>query len=428
MKFNVAIKSVLTLALGFSVVGCQLPGGLPGNLVDPSKALSDLTAVGKALLNDTISTIQSEADMEILGLLTGDLTLTLPAVYRVAVAEVRAGGNTVTTGPGGSVTVKRPDGKETSVTRGASGSVVVKGPDGGETNVTTRADGAVVVKGPDNKETTVTKRADGAVVVKGPDNKETTITRGADNRTVIKGPNGKEITLDVKPQTAVDKLPMLTGDAIKNLKDHQENFENRTKVRDRLTAVKANIPTGSSSRLEEPNQDGSKNIYVKTEVKTKGGQSLTHSHVRTVDASGALVGDTFKNDRGYKNGMSSTTDRNVVVAANGTRTESFTKTITKGDKKKTISWTRTVNADGSSEAVGKITQFNGAIVDITISKTAEGKVTTVSTNSASKVKVEVVKDDEAGTSAATKIVSTADNKTISEETVADIEAVEPSDN
>lgn len=363
-------------------------------------ATAELKKLGQDLINDALSSVQSELDLDVAGLLSGETSLALPvSSYRVQVMVNVDGKQVNVNAPGGANATIIKQGDKVTVTGPGGQAVVVEKKPGGEFGV----------KGPGGQEVLVNRKDDGTVHIKGPDNKEIT----------VKAPQLKK---------GMDQLPKLKNDtAIKAVKDAVDKFIAKPKVQTRLTDLK-NALVGNATRIAVPNDDGSLATEVKAQLKTKGGFDLKHEHIRVVDTNGAVIGESFKADKTFKKGFTSKIERDVDVADDGTRTETFKHTVTnKNNKTKTVEWTRTTKPDGTSEAVGKITRFDGSTVDINIVKTADGKVTTTTTDTGKKLKVEITKADEADTTAEAKVINTTDNTTVSEETVTNVDAAEPSD-
>lgn len=213
------------------------------------------------------------------------------------------------------------------------------------------------------------------------------------------------------------------GEAIRQaMKKHQERVRHLAKSK--LEARKG--ATKVSERNVTVNDDGSRTITAKIEATNKQG---THkqSLQKVVDADGTVLDYVHDMERTGKDGRSVISHRERHTEADGSFTATFKMEITRKDgAKKTVEWTRNGSADGSETGEGKITRFDGSVVTISITKTADGTVTTRTTDSAAKVEAEI-KTDELGTPSEATVTDTQTGQVVEKVDIADPEIVEASD-
>ena len=138
-----------------------------------------------------------------------------------------------------------------------------------------------------------------------------------------------------------------------------------------------------------------------------------------------LLSSEVRTSRVLAGGLKAESVRTVAVNEDGSKDITFSHTLTRKDgKTKTVSWERTVQADGSSSGEGKIVRFDGSEVSIVRSVAADGTVKATVTDTRNKVKAEVALDE--GTGEVKAEVSTTDAGSEKESVaVADAEAAEP---
>lgn len=138
-----------------------------------------------------------------------------------------------------------------------------------------------------------------------------------------------------------------------------------------------------------------------------------------------LLSSEVRSARTTKDGIKSSSVRTVAVNEDGTKDITFTHTLTRKDgKTKTVSWERTVAADGSSSGEGKIVRFDGSELTIVRSVSADGTVKATVTDTRNKVKAEVALDEATGKVDA-EVASTEAPAEKESVAVADAEAAEP---
>ncbi|MEB3203892.1 MAG: hypothetical protein VKP57_04270 [Candidatus Sericytochromatia bacterium] len=138
-----------------------------------------------------------------------------------------------------------------------------------------------------------------------------------------------------------------------------------------------------------------------------------------------LLSSEVRSSRTTKDGIKSSSVRTVAVNEDGTKDITFTHTLTRKDgKTKTVSWERTVAADGSSSGEGKIVRFDGSEITIVRSMAADGTVKATVTDTRNKVKAEVALDEATGKVDA-EVASTEAPAERESVAVPDAEAAEP---
>lgn len=201
--------------------------------------------------------------------------------------------------------------------------------------------------------------------------------------------------------------------------------EDKFKSRAKQLLAKKKGEAGRGTREEIRNSDGTKTAKMGMEMGRKNGKE-THSINRTFDADGNLVEVQSHMDRTNPKGHKIVIDRDRVLNADGSWTTSFAMTVTRPDgKTKTVSWTRTENADGTQTGTGTLTRFDGTTQTMTLTKEAEGKIVTKVEDFQTKVAAEVTQGD--GATDATVQIS-SDGKVAGTTSVTDTESVEPSEN
>ncbi|MNT29675.1 hypothetical protein D3C72_1654280 [compost metagenome] len=139
-----------------------------------------------------------------------------------------------------------------------------------------------------------------------------------------------------------------------------------------------------------------------------------------------LIEANFHLEQQHKNGMSLVIDRSRVLGEDGSWTIAYKATFTRKDEKvKTVAWTRVEAADGSQTGTGTITRFDGTVVQITFTKSADGVVVTRTIDGAAKVEA-VVTQDEAAVEAEVTVKDQSTAQVTGEATVS-VEDAEPSE-
>jgi hypothetical protein len=138
-----------------------------------------------------------------------------------------------------------------------------------------------------------------------------------------------------------------------------------------------------------------------------------------------LLSSEVRVSRTTKDGIKSSSVRTVAVNEDGTKDITFTQTLTRKDGRiKTVSWERTVAADGSSSGEGKIVRFDGSEITIVRSVAGDGTVKATVTDTRNKVKAEVALDEATGKVDA-EVASTEAPAEKEAVVVPDAEAAEP---
>lgn len=205
-------------------------------------------------------------------------------------------------------------------------------------------------------------------------------------------------------------------------RQRSERFKDRAKHR--LEKAKGAIRT--VEKVETPNADGGKTVKITMSVNHKNGVQLrVVERVYAADAS--LLAATAHFEHEHKNGVKMVGDRNRALAADGTWHSTFKAVLTRKDGKvKTTEWTRVEAADGSETGEGKITRFDGSVVTISISKSADGTVVTKTVDSRAQLNAEITQGDVA-TDASVVVTDAASGQAAATTTVSNTEEVEPSE-
>ncbi|MBO9540349.1 hypothetical protein J7643_07135 [bacterium] len=221
---------------------------------------------------------------------------------------------------------------------------------------------------------------------------------------------------------AIEFEAAASGSAGPRERDRFERFKERAKPR--LEKARGAIRT--AEKVETPTEDGGKIVKVTMTVNHRN-ELQSRVVERTYDADGALIEAKVHFEMERKNGLKMTSDRHRKLEADGTWTASFKSVMTRKDgKTKTIEWTRVEATDGSETGEGKITRFDGSVVTITITKSADGTVVTKTVDSRAKVDAEITQPD-AGTEATVTVTDGANGQVAATTTVSNTEAVEPSE-
>ncbi len=202
------------------------------------------------------------------------------------------------------------------------------------------------------------------------------------------------------------------------LKERMERFKERSKQRieHKRGAMKTQVETTTegntvTKKMEFEHKNGAKKQII---VKVYADETLEN-----------LIEANFHLEQQHKNGMSLVIDRSRVVDADGNWTIAYKATFTRKDEKvKTVAWTRVEAADGSQTGTGTITRFDGTVVQITFTKSADGVVVTRTVDSAAQVEAEVTQD-EAAVEADVTITNQAGQ--VTGEATVSVEDAEPSE-
>ncbi|HEY9898533.1 MAG TPA: hypothetical protein V6D00_05070 [Pantanalinema sp.] len=200
-----------------------------------------------------------------------------------------------------------------------------------------------------------------------------------------------------------------------------DRFKERAKPR----LEKARGGIRHAERSEDPNDRGGKTGKVKMDVNGRHGNEV-RTVEKVVDADGKLVEVTVHFELSHKNGMTLVSDRHRKLGEDGAWTSTFKSVFTRKDgKTKTVEWSRVEAADGTESGQGTITRFDGSVVTIAITKSADGTVVTKVTDSRQKVDAELTQGDTA--TDATVVVTDGESGQTEKSTIPDTEAVEPSE-
>lgn len=174
------------------------------------------------------------------------------------------------------------------------------------------------------------------------------------------------------------------------------------------------------------NPDGT--VTTKYEITIARPNNTTHMTASTtVGIDGKVILMTYDAQKSNKTGHSMTIHRERKVNLDGTWTGAFESKLTRKDgKAKTVKWTVVGALDGSETAEGTITRFDGSIVTIAITRSADGTVVVVTRDASARIAAEA-KKAELATTAEVKVVSDADGKTLETVKIADTTEVEASD-
>lgn len=204
------------------------------------------------------------------------------------------------------------------------------------------------------------------------------------------------------------------------LKERTERFKERSKARleHKHGAMKGNAQVTIS-------EDGT-TVTKTMEFNHKNGtKKQTIVKVYADDTREAMVEATFHLEQEHRNGMKLVVDRSRTLAEDGSWSIAYTASFTRKDGKvKTVSWTRVEAADGSQTGSGTITRFDGTVVQITFTKSADGVVVTRTVDGDAKVEA-VVTQDEASVEAEVTVKDGESGQVTGEATVS-VEDAEPS--
>ena len=179
-------------------------------------------------------------------------------------------------------------------------------------------------------------------------------------------------------------------------------------------------------RTTVTNSDGTKTVNITATVDRPNGNE-TNTINRTYDASGNLTELQSHMERTNASGFKIVLDRDRLLNSDGTWTITFAMTITRPDGKvKTITWTRTENADGTESGTGTLTRFDGTTETLTTSKDASGSITTTVTDTQTDLAAQVGSSD-SNTQASVQVSNPSTGKVDSTTSVSDTESVEPGD-
>lgn len=223
-------------------------------------------------------------------------------------------------------------------------------------------------------------------------------------------------------QGKLDQVKKQVGERVEKMKGKVE--AQRKAVRDAMGKDKAKREVlvgddgtvGVVSSFEHSNKAGTH--VVKAQQVFKG---TSKDDVKPEN----LLSSAVRSARTTKDGIKSSSVRTVAVNEDGTKDITFTHTLTRNDgKTKTVSWERTVAADGSSSGEGKIVRFDGSELTIVRSVSTDGTIRATVTDTRNKVKAEVALDEATGKVDA-EVASTEAPAEKESVAVADAEAAEP---
>ena len=205
------------------------------------------------------------------------------------------------------------------------------------------------------------------------------------------------------------------------LKERLEKFKDRSKQRieHKRGSMKAEVETTYS--------DDGTTVTKSMEFEHKNGaKKQTVVKVYSDSSRETLVEATFHLEQEHRNGMSFVVDRSRTLSEDGSWTIAYKATFTRKDGTfKTVVWNRVEAEDGSQTGSGTITRFDGTVLQMTFTRTADGVVVTRTVDSGAKVET-VVTQDEASVEAEVTVKDQASAQVTGEATVS-IEDAEPSD-
>ncbi|MBI6545575.1 MAG: hypothetical protein HY692_02200 [Cyanobacteria bacterium NC_groundwater_1444_Ag_S-0.65um_54_12] len=231
---------------------------------------------------------------------------------------------------------------------------------------------------------------------------------------------------------AKGKLPVLKRPKInlsKMVKAHEKLVQQRQFLKNRLQMRLDNLKKTmvvKSTEVASASVDGVLEMTTTTTIEiTRGGFTQKQVIARTTNSDGILLAVVADLDRTYKNGMTYSAHRERVNNDDGGFEVTFSSETKKGDKVRTVEWTRTGSADGSETGSGTITRFDGSKITCNFTKTAAGVTTVTAADSANKVAVEVSQND--GETQATTKIASSDSAANGETKKVDSEESAPSD-
>ncbi|MNR86878.1 hypothetical protein D3C72_177350 [compost metagenome] len=156
-----------------------------------------------------------------------------------------------------------------------------------------------------------------------------------------------------------------------------------------------------------------------------GAKKQTIVKIYADDTRETLIEANFHLEQEHRNGMNLVVDRSRKLGEDGSWTITYHATFTRKDgKEKTVAWTRVEAEDGSQTGTGTLTRFDGTVVQITFTKSADGLVVTRTIDGDAKVEA-VVSQDEASADAEVTVKDGSNGQVTGKATV-NIEDAEPS--
>jgi hypothetical protein len=203
------------------------------------------------------------------------------------------------------------------------------------------------------------------------------------------------------------------------LKERMERFKERSKQRieHKRGAMKAEVETTIS-------EDGKTVTKTMEFAHKNGAKKQTIVKVYADDTRATLVEASFHMEQEHKNGMSLVIDRSRILGEDGSWTIAYKATFTRKDEKvKTVVWNRVEAEDGSQTGTGTITRFDGTVVQITFTRSADGVVVTRTVDGAAQVEAVVTQDE---TAVEADVTVTNQTGQVTGEATVSIEDAEPS--
>jgi hypothetical protein len=204
------------------------------------------------------------------------------------------------------------------------------------------------------------------------------------------------------------------------LKERLERFKERSKQRieHKRGAMKTQVETTISA-------DGTTVTKTMAFEHKNGAKNQTIVKIYADDTRESLIEASFHLEQEHKNGMSLVIDRSRILGEDGSWTIAYKATFKRKDGKvKTVAWNRVEAADGSQTGTGTITRFDGTVVQITFTRSADGVVVTRTVDGAAQVEA-VVTQDEAAVEADVTVTDQSSGQVTGEATVS-VEDAEPS--
>ena len=204
------------------------------------------------------------------------------------------------------------------------------------------------------------------------------------------------------------------------LKERMDRFKDRSKQR--IEHKRGSMKTEVETTISE---DGT-TVTKKMEFEHKNGaKKQTIVKVYADSSRETLIEANFHLEQQHKNGMSLVIDRSRILGEDGSWTIAYKATFTRKDEKvKTVAWNRVEAEDGSQTGTGTITRFDGTVVQITFTRSADGVVVTRTVDGATQVEAEVTQD-EASVEADVTVTNQAGQ--VTGEATVSVEDAEPSD-
>jgi hypothetical protein len=204
------------------------------------------------------------------------------------------------------------------------------------------------------------------------------------------------------------------------LKERTERFKERSKPR--IEHKKGAMKGEAKVTVSEDGTTVTKTMEFQHK---NGAKKQTIVKIYADETRETLIEANFHLEQEHKNGMSLVIDRARQLGEDGSWTITYNATFTRKDgKEKTVAWTRVEAEDGSQTGSGTITRFDGTVVQITFTKSADGVVVTRTIDGDAKVEA-VVTQDETSVEAEVTVKDGSNGQVTGEATV-NIEDAEPS--